>query len=602
MMKSDRILPVTLACVMILLSIPTCTALYDFEGIPLQIVAKGAVQGEVLTFGSYGLTTPPVSCTFTLDRKPAFARVYAGVWGGTEQYKGWAEIRVNDQAPARYVLYGKDDRNEGVYTSGHGVYWIAQDATDLLQQGQNTITVTTSRGEPDNKLDGRVYAVLAVVADDRGNGPVTRYQLAEGNVNLHGEGWAGTNPTWNDNTSLVMDGVDTPGVSKADLTVLLVATSRGQPDYVMLNGRDLGQPASPQDEYLPGARDIGNERSFDANGGSGTDSRYVDIETFDVSDILKGSNIVLFERGRDLTGDGVITETGQKMEGEDYVHPCLALLAVKQPVSARLPDYSVTNLSITNAYTGKEARVSGTIWNSGIQTKNPVDVIFLVDNNPVTTVPVTIGPAGRADVSSIWPAVEGVHTITMSVSGEGDTDGSDNRISREIRVGSPPALNVAIGSPYRTGSGGESPTKKAPLSPFIAILGIFVTAAIIKHRSRGPGGLLITIVICTAFLSPVLFSAPAAAEGLVSYTLPLTVTNNGGSDAPPFEITIYIDGEKTAVTPVPDGIPAHASRQIPAQLYITPGSHTVKVVVDESGKISGSGAPSSVAEGVYAFP
>lgn len=601
-MRSIRFLCTLIACMVILLSIPACAALYDFEGIPLQTVAKGAVQGDVLSFGSYGLTAPPVTCTFTLDRKPAFARVYAGVWGGTEQYRGWAEIQVNGQAPARYMLYGRDDWNEGVYTSGHGVYLIAQDATDLLRQGENTITVSTSRGEPDNKLDGRVYAVLAVVADDRGEGPVTRYQLAEGNENLHGEGWAGTNPTWKDNTTLVFDGVDTAGVSQADLTVFLVASSRGQPDYVVFNGRDLGQPASPREDYLAGARDIGNERSFDANGGSGTDSRYVDIETFDVSGILKGSNTVLFERGRDLTGDGVITETGQNMEGEDYIHPCFALLAVKQSASPRAPDYSVTDLGTTNAYTGKEALISGTVWNSGIQTTAPADVSFLVDNSPVKTVPVTIGPSGRADVSARWPAVEGVHTIAMTVSEGGDPDASDNRISREIRVGSPPALDVAIGTPYRTDSGGESPTKKAPLSPFIAVLGVFVLAVAAKRRFHGTGGLFIAVALCTTILAPVLLAVPAAAAGPVGYTLPLTVTNTGGSDAPPFEITIYIDGEKTAVTPVPDGIPAHGSRQILVQLYITPGSHAVKAVVDESGKVTGSGSPSGVAEGVYAFP
>jgi subtilase family serine protease len=596
-MRPEHVLLMSAACLAILLFIPACSALYDFEGIPLNLSAEGAVQGEVLTFGSYGLTNPPVTCTFNLDKAPAFARVYAGVWGGTEQYRGWAEIQVNGASPTRYVLYGKDDKNEGVYASGHGVYWIAQDATGLLNQGQNTITVKTSRGEADNKLDGRVYAVFAVVATDKeGAGPVTRYQLAEGNVNLHGEGWSGTNPTQNDATSLSMASMDITGVTQANLTIFLVASSRGQPDYILLNGKDLGQPATPKEDYPGGARDIGNERSFDATGGAGVESRYVDAETFDVTGLVNALNTVRFERGRDLNGDGTITETGEKPEGEDYIHPVLALLTVKSSAAPREPDYSVTDIQVKNAYTGKEATITATVWNSGFGTKSPADVIFKVDGVTVKTVPVVMDPSGRTVVSAPWTSTEGAHTVGVSVSGGDDTDTKNTLITREIHVGTPPALGVTIGTPYRAGSAAAVATQKAPLSPFVVIAGLAALLYMVKRRGPGVGACILLVLLCSAAVV-----VPVAAANLVSYTVPLTVTNTGGSDSPSFDITIYVDGQKAAVSPVTDGIPAHSSKVVLVNLYVTPGSHTLKVAVDEAGKVSG-GSPGGVAQGVYDFP
>ena len=147
-------------CVLIALVFITApvSAIYDFEGIPLRAAAQGEVQGDVLTFGTYGLTAPPIECTFSLPAKPVWARVYTGIWGGTERYTGWEEISVNNGVPARRDLFGKDDRNEETYVSGYGVYWVAHDCTDH-PGGKNTIKLTTSRGQPESRIDGRSYGI-----------------------------------------------------------------------------------------------------------------------------------------------------------------------------------------------------------------------------------------------------------------------------------------------------------------------------------------------------------------------------------------------------------------------------------------------------------
>jgi len=579
---------------MICLLAPSTLAIYSEEGIPLALTAQGEVQGNVLTFGTYGLTAPPVECTFTLNRSPAYGRVYTGVWGGTERYSGWVDIAVNNQSPIRSSLYGIDDRNEEVFAASHGVYWIAHDATDLLKPGSNTVTVTTSRGEPDNKMDGRVYAVLVVVAEDNGSGPVTRYWITEGNENLHGEGWAGTNPTRKDNATVVLTGADTNGISRANLTILLLATNRGQPDYVLFNGRDLGTPATPAGDYMTGARDIGNERSFDDSGGPGIDTRYVDIESFDVTGMLKNQNTIEFQRGRDLSGDGTITTSGQKSEGEDYIHPCFAMLTVQKPGDSRAPNLSVENLRIENAYTGKEARISGTVWNSGFRITNPVDVMVSVDNVPVKKESVTIDVSGRKEVSATWSAMEGKHAIAIEVSYNGDSNPADNRIAKEVLVGSPPVLSVQIGNPYPVGSK-PAPTQTAPLSPFSAIAGLLVIGGMVHKRSQG---LIRYSLIGTLFVALIvvgIFVVPGTAASVAGYSIPITISNTGGSDAPPFDITVYLDGEKTTITGVADGLAAGTFKKLVIPLYTTPGSHNIKVVI---GGIPGQTA----AEGMYEFP
>ncbi|MDN7024052.1 DUF3344 domain-containing protein [Methanoculleus sp. FWC-SCC1] len=588
-MKSRRIISLLcLSAFLLLCCTPAASALYEFEGIPLTLSAQGAVPGEVLTFGTYGLAEPPMECTFDLPAVPVYARVYAGVWGGTEDYTGWADITVNDAGPTRFALSGTRDTSPDISVSSHGIYWIAADPAGNLREGQNTVTVTTSRGEAGNRLDGRVYAVCVVAVVEKAGGTVTQYWIAEGNENLHGEGWAGSNPTRKDTASVSFGHADRSGMTAAELMIVLLASNRGQPDYLAMNGRDLGSPSC--------TADIGNERSFDADGGGGIESRYVDAERFDVTALLERTNTVLFERGRDQNGDGTITSSGTAIEGEDYIHPCLAVLTLERSGTDPLPDLVVERIRTENAYAGETATAVAEIKNYGSPPATPVTVTFDLNGNRIGEDTVTPDPAGNAEATVTWPASGGAFTLTAAIAEAG------SRASVDLTIGSLPDLAVTIGTPYRAGAGAAEPPE-SPLSlvPLIAGLG----AIAYLRRSRPPGSLgLLPCLLIAALLTGCLCTGgtSAGAGGYAEYLLPVHIENSGGSDAPSFPVTVYLDGEKAAYKPVDFGVAAGSSTTVTIPLYTTPGTHRVRVVLDETGAVREQTTENNIAEGSYGFP
>jgi len=579
------------------------SAIYDFEGIPLNTAAQGEVRGEVLTFGTYGLAAPPLECTFTLPSKPVWARVYTGVWGGTERYTGWEELSVNNGVPVRRDLFGKDDRHPETYVSGYGVYWIAHDCTDQFRGGKNTVTLTTSRGQPESRIDGRAYAIFIVAVVEDAKSPLTRYWITEGNENLHGEGWSGTNPTRHDTCEVIFEKTGAKEGTAADLTVVLLASTKGQPDYILFNGEDLGVPVTDLSLYPEGARDIGNECVGDATGGAGVEARYVDVETFDIGHLLKETNRVVFERGRDLDGDGEISTTGSKPEGEDYIHPCSAILTVQRPGASPAPDFSVDKPVVIGAYAGEEATIQATVRNYGVQPDGKIRAIFSVDGSVVKTVEVEPARSGIQQVETGVTLAEGRHTVMVRVDVGDDADPTDNEASMQLTVGTIPDLSVAIGAPVRGGleAGAQAaPTQQAPAPLFALLAGLVLTAFLMMR----PPGRKITIALIAGagiIVVSLLVIPPVTAAGYLDYTIPVTIKNGGGSDVGAFDLTIYLDGEKAAVKHV-DGIGAKATVTIDVPLYTTAGKHRLRVIADEGGTIKDSNRANNAVEGEYVFP
>lgn len=584
----------------VLLCAAPCSAHYSFEGIPLGIVAQGSIQGEIIQSSQLGVSSPPTVHQLSLDHKPVWARVYTGVWGGTERYKGWAMVDINGKSDGRITLYGSDDTNEGVYASGNGVYWVAVDATGDLVQGSNAITVTTSRGEPDNKLDGRVYGIFVVAFLEDPSGPVVSYWIAEGNENLHGEGWAGTNPTRKDRCDLAIAGVDPKTATAADLTVVLLASTWGQPDYVLFNDIDLGLPAGPAQDYLSGARDIGNEQSMDAAGGQGTDTRYADIESLDVTTLLEDKNEILFERGRDLDGDGTINTAGLPAEGEDYIHPVIAILTVERGKTLS-PDLSVDPITVTNAYDGELAEISTVIRNTGLVPAEPAEAIFSVDGVPVDSHQVTIGYQGIYPVEGSWLATAGKHEVSVSVSCPGDAVQSNNHASRSLTVGTPPDLSVSIGEPRKEGA--VATDAQGMPFPFAGALAGAAILLLWMQRKGQPGiratSVLLIAGIVALSVVPVISDA---GTGIPKYTIPVTIHNSGGSDAPPFILTLYLDGEKVVEHGVSEVIVAGGTEEVGVPLFTGSGRHTIRVVADERCEIQDQNRADNSVERVYEFP
>jgi len=588
--------PEAFTCILLsllVLAIP-CTALYDFEGLAFRPAAQGEVAGEVVSAGTFGLANPPMECTITLDRAPKWARIYCGVWGGTEKYSGWAQFTVNGKPTDRITLYGQDDRTDGVYCSGHGVYWIAQDATGLLGPGENTISASTSKGEAGSKIDGRVYAVMVVAAVEKDGGDATRYVILEGNENLHGEGWSGTNPTRRDRVEISIGEIPSEAVKKAELSVLLVATNRGQPDYVLFNGVDLGV-APKMGTYLPGTKDIGNEQSYDATGGAGVESRYVDMESFDVTGIVRAGNLLVFERGRDLDGDGNITTVGATPEGEDYIHPCFAVLAVTRSGSASSSSLAVDSLEVRNAYAGEPAEITAVVRSTGAAPGGPVSVTLMVDGVSAGSRDVTLPPSGWVEVTLPWTAAEGTHAIAVEAAAAGASSG---RADKTMKVGTPVDLAVTIGQPARQ----DAASAPQATTPFpLAALGMAPALGwwLYTGRSRNVALLLAAGMVLAVFAVPVV-QASASAQ-IIAYTLPIEVRNLGGSDAPAFEVTVFLDGERVTQLSMA-GLFAGGVVREQVTLHTSPGPHTVLVIADEKCVIPEREKGNNRADARYDFP
>ncbi|MCK9591353.1 MAG: DUF3344 domain-containing protein [Methanoregula sp.] len=597
---------IALVCMMAL-CVQFSSAQYDFEGIPLKTIATGEVTGDVLTFGAYGLQNPPVALEFDVSSDVQWARTYVAVWGGTPRYTGWVSLKVNNGTVAKTELFGKDDKSENVYVTGYGVYWIAYDTTALARTGHNTVIATTSQTDPNNKLDGRVYAVMTVLVVKDPQGGSTRYWIAEGNENLHGEGWSGTNPTIHNNASVTFPITDITGISSANLTTLYITGTRGQPDYILFNKKDLGSTVTDSKNYPAGAYDIGDETSFNAGYRAPVDSRYTDMEIFDVKNLVKsGNNEVVFQRGRDLDGDGIITETGEKSEGEDYIHPVFAMLTLKKPrQQASGPDLMIGQVTVKDAYTGETASIGATLQNLGTTPTSPATVLFSVDGIEVARQQVIVEKSGIQQVSAPWTASAGSHTVKVEVQVTGNPDTSNNIAQKNIIIGTLPDLAVSVDAP-RNAAASATQQQKSPLSVATVVSAGVLTLGVcaILHYRNGKGtrkvvSLILSLIIVTAGI-PVFIPAATAAD-TTQYQVPVTIKNIGGSDATAFSVTIYLDGEKIATKTYDDGLATGKEISSDIPVHTTSGSHTIKVVTDEEAKVKDGNRGNNVVESTYVF-
>ena len=596
-------------CLAILALAPAATAKYSFDGTPLSIVAQGQVQGDVLTFGTLGLRNPPIACNFSLPADPEWAMIYVGVWGGTYNYTGWGQATVNGNVLEKTMLYGKDDKNPNVLCSGYGVYWINYDGTSLLKKGANSVAMNTSYAAPGNKLDGRVYLiwVVAVVKDARG--PLTSYWIADGNMDLHSAGWAGNNPTIVDATSVGFSGVDTAGVSVANLTVVELCGTKLEPDDLTFNGQEIVQPPA-SGNYLTGEKDLADAVSYNNGifyGQSGVPAAYVDAEVFDVRGLLAPTDTVTFLRGKDADGDGKIEKVNDLPEGEDYVHPVFAMLKVqKAGATSAAPDLAAEDLHVDNAYAGEDASITFTLRNLGAAASGDASVTFSVDGQPVSTRQVPVDRSGVQQVSGTWKATAGRHEVSARASVAGDSDPSNDAAAMQVTVGSLPDLAVSLGQPFKPGA----TTTEATGSPILAAmtaLSLGLAAWLIVRQPPGRRKALACLVLLGAALIAALVLAPSfapaarAKENSALYLLPVTVKNVGGSDAPAFNLTVYLDGEKLTVKYFEKGVPAGNETTIDLPIYASPGSHEVKAVVDEAARIKDANRADNVAESTYGF-
>jgi subtilase family serine protease len=353
------------------------SAIYGFDGVPftdrLKGVTHGTVKGGVYIDGGDGLAKSPYTRTFEVPKGTVkWARLYVGIWGGTEKKTGSVAVTFNDKELDTIELKGENDGNPNVYCSGYGVYWISYDVTSNTTSGNVNAVVKTS-----GSIDGRVYGVVLVAIYEDPEGEDVDYWVSEGNVNLHGAGWSGTLGTTNSEAVAEFPGsVDVDKFTAARLTAVYLTGSYGLNDYLYFNDKKLcdGQNCN----------DIANSKN------------YFDFKTFDVQDYLKEEdNKAKFDLG-----------------DEDYVHPVLAVLTLHTKPEGD-SDLTVSGISVPALYVGKSSTITGVIENMGKDSAYSFQAALYVDGEIVSTASVSsLAPGKNRSVDFSWkPASEGKHTL-----------------------------------------------------------------------------------------------------------------------------------------------------------------------------------------------
>ena len=577
-LEVSRLIKNIVVLVIILLLSQTAEAIYSFEGVPytdkLNTVAHGTLNGGVYIDGGYGLKFTPYTNRFDVPGGVKWARVYVGVWGGTENYEGWVQMNLNGNDLGRTSLLGKNDNGANVYSSGYGIYWIYYDVTDKVTYGINTATANTSRGEMGNKLDGRVYGiVLAAIYEDKTMPEIT-YWLNDGNVNLHGQGWSGTLPTANDYASVSFPGLmDTGNIKNANLTVTYLTGTPGLPDYLEFNNNSVG------------TNDI-------ANAGDGS-TPYFDLRTFDVAKYIKQENSLLFLRGKDINNDGKIAkDDGSNEEGEDYLHPVLAVLVVQHNI-AKNPEPDLTVNLKNDTFLEGENNITALLGNYGGLYEKDFKIKIFDDDMEICSDTVRMDASGIKIFDCRWNATHGMHTITAKVDAQNAVQESNETNNIDIMktyVKSKPDLSVKILTPETNNNATD--VKKAGMIPGVLVLPMFIA------RKRWRVLFAVLIILTLSFSGCVNNEKPQ--ENVLSFSIPVEVINNGEAAAQDFDMTLYVDGERSTTKHI-TALEGGTSTIEELALAMERGDHSIRVIVDEKNNVSEAREDNNADEITYTF-
>jgi len=358
-MKSIKI--ALLSLVVCMLVFPAA-AYYDFDGFDLTTAAHDMVNGEVYVGGGHGvpLTSDPNNNIHTQNYTVpggtvTFARLYVGIWGGKETYKGTLQTTFNGNDLGTFTLAGSSDKNTDVWCTGHGVYWVKYDVTSQTLNGFNTATATTN--EISSGFDGRAYGVVLVAVVENAGKTEVEYWINGGHLNLNY-----VTPL-NTATTQFSGAITDPDSKSTTLTTVYLTGDAGVDDTLQFNnGYAINNAAdgSGNDEW----------------GNSWTAA--FDIDSWDLADY--GCSILQAE-DNDATFDRV---------GEPYLHPVLAVLEVRPRMCGDVnEDEDIDIFDVVNMLerTTDPAYNLDCAWAADVNGDGDINIFDVVDELKRTTDP-----------------------------------------------------------------------------------------------------------------------------------------------------------------------------------------------------------------------
>lgn len=197
---------------------------YNFDGWSVETRANGTVNGGVFVDYEPWDGTTALTGNFNVpDGDVKWARLYTGVWGGTENYEGWINVTFNgiydENELGPLHLQGEDDTNPNVWCSGNGKHWMYYNVTDLVNAGAVNTATTTKINATAGTFDGRVYGIVLVVVYEGGDNPKDiQYWINDGSDGLHYFSWP--YPAHDTGTTYFNGTIDITNVTKANLTMV----------------------------------------------------------------------------------------------------------------------------------------------------------------------------------------------------------------------------------------------------------------------------------------------------------------------------------------------------------------------------------------------
>ncbi len=224
---------------------PAALANYNFDGVPVETATSGTVNGGVFIDYEPWAGTTTLTGDFEVPRgEVKWARLYTGIWGGTEKYEGWVNVTFNgvcdgDAGLGPIHLQGENDANPNVWCSTHGKYWIWYNVTDLVNAGAVNTASTTKINATVGGFDGRVYGLVLVVVYEGGDNPKEiQYWVNDGCDALHSFAWP--HPAHDTGTTDFDGSVNAEKVSSANLTVVFLTAYEPVCDRCLkFNGHEL---------------------------------------------------------------------------------------------------------------------------------------------------------------------------------------------------------------------------------------------------------------------------------------------------------------------------------------------------------------------------